>query len=1246
MFNNSFNGYFSRYFLIVVGLLLTLSVEASHFRFGHFTWEARPDISPTTVDFRMMVAFRSSAFGHPNIGQTFRPGRFYFGDGGSGYYNFEVIARNLQEDWIVGRAIQSGQEPGVVRYNYRDVNNNGVPWKANFSSCCKIGSLRNAANASWRVITLVNLENGNSSPFSNLPPIVTCSKFDCRFRVPAVDPNGDRLTWRMATRSESAIYSIPSGMSVDRDTGVLTWSGSESFTNGLYSVQVVIEDRDEADNIKSNTAIDFIINLQDQGANAWPEFDIPPTPENGSVIKAVVGQPLNLTIQATDSDPNDIVYLNHVGLPLGATFEQTTSGGVIGVANLQWIPTTDDMGQHLVTFLANDNRGGASTPVAVTIDVIKPAISDVRIVSTISTTDITIDANTYSITPSHIAIEGERTVVTWEFPTFNVGQIENLNTTLRLSNLQPNEQRIITEKLEVFYTDIDGQPVYEILDEQKVKVAPTLTRISVDTDKEIYLPTETVTISSLLENLSDVAVDATVVIDVVDSQQTLVANIGTFTESGIAALAQRPLQDNLFSVVGVYAGAYEVVAKIVENGDVVLQATAPFAITTESGNFINVSALVNTDKPKYQAWDQAIINLRALNLSNNATFNGGQGELKVLLPNGEVLAKQVYSLNSLAPQAITDRQFVLPLVDREAGSYQVTWVITQNGTELATSSTSFTVERNELASLLGAVKVNYYPTVEAQSCSFETTNRSAITPVTATLIYQLVNLDTSELVYEIKEPNTAISNTVAHPYQLLLSDPPAYGGYGCILMADINGELSQLAASGFEAQPPKINASIELASKGKLLVLVDDEKYILSSDTKLPLEQRQYLEQLLSSNQWNYTLVDNKTDFSKEFYSGIYSAIAIFSEKVSLKDDVEDLLVEAQNRGVGLLISGNWNRRNSDLEKALGIKVEGLNKSTVAIKLEDGAIDNPVSVDALVPQGLHLENCNAEIWARFAYGKHHDDKHDDDKHDDDHCANDDVPLAVTAAKYGNGKNNYFAYDVLDLAAASQGLHEQLLLQALTHIQPTVWPVGAGEVIPVKFDIENLSRKAAVDIIFSLPQGGAIIESQLPLQAINGKWLWQRDFSTPASASNVLYIQLPTDVEGDIYLNADINAGINRQLIVDNQELLFKLGTIPAGSPYQRALILAEKLKLVDNDDDLDDIIKELNKTQSKVDKKQYNNAIHHLLEAAEELSESTLPLAIETRLVIDEWLYQLQQLVKEFVSYDDDDDHEKEKKDD
>lgn len=1188
--------------------------EASHFRFGHFTYEARPDISPSTADFRMTVAFRSSAFGHPQIGQTFRPGSYYYGDGSASNHRYRVIARNLQEDWIVGEAVDTRNENDVVRHTYPAPSKNGQPWLGRFESCCKIGGLRNSGST-WRVYTRINLEEGNSSPFSNLPPIVSCSKYDCRFLIPAVDPDGDGLTWRLSTRSESAINSLPSGISVDRDTGLFTWEGAESFTNGLYTIQVTIEDRDEDGAVKSSAAIDFLLNLRDQGSNASPAFDHPPTPEAGSVIKAVVGQTLTLTVQASDTDANDKVYLNHVGLPAGATFEQSVSGGTTGVATLEWTPTTGDMGEHLVTFLANDNRGGASSPVSVTIEVIKPAISDVKIVSTLSTADIQIDSNSYSKPPSLIDIQGDRTIVMWEFDTFSVGQLENLTTELNLFNVQPGSQRVVTEQLEVSYTDIDGDPVRETLGEQKVTIAPSLTTLNVDTDKEVYSPAEQVVISSLLVNLSEIETDAQVALAIVDNQQVQVADLGVFEVSAIAPQDQASVPTQFFNTDGTYAGSYQVMGQLLGDGRQVLtQSVAPFAITTADGAFTEIGSLVATDKPTYQAWDQALIDLRVRNVSANGAFDGGEGTLQVSRPNGELLAEQIYSLNSLPPQGTTDRQYVLPLIDREPGSYRVSWIVRQDGETLATSQAHFEVERSEVMSLIGNVSLEYYDTGEAKACHFEAINRSAQAEVKANLIYQLVSLVDGSVVSQIRQDDTTVSHSAGHHYQLLLSDPPAYGGYSCILMAEKDGELLELAAAGFAAVPPTVRADLYPADKGKLLVLLDGLATV-TPDINGAESQRAYLEALLSSHQWHYTLTNNAEDFTAEFNSGLYSAVAIFSEKITLAPQTEQLLVEAQHNGMGLLVSGSWNRRNNKVERALGIKVTGKNNQAGAI-LENGYLDQPVASDALVSQGLALAHCQADVWAVFAGGKNASDG----------CAHAAAPAAVTVGGYGSGTNSYFAYDVLDVATSAQGLHQQLMLEALLAIQPEVWPVASGRVIPVTITLENLSRKAAVDVRFTLPEGGTILESELPTTTADGTWLWQRDFAAPGGADNVLYIRLPDGVTGEVTLQVDINAGINRSLMVDDSEQTVSLGILDGRDKHQLASALLQELQAQGPGIAKYKFIgKKLDAAQGDLNRGRVGKAIKSVLLATDEIAQESYPTAVELRFVLDFWLYQLQR---------------------
>ncbi|MGQ9427587.1 COG1470 family protein [Gilvimarinus sp. F26214L] len=1207
--------------LVVLLFAWASAAGASHFRFGHFTYEARPDISPSTADFNLTVAFRSSAFSHPDIGQTFRPGVFRFGDGRSANFNFEVIARNRQEDWIVGRAVQPGNESGIVRHTYPSPTNNGNPWMASFDGCCRIGSLRNARNANWRVRTFVNLADGNRSPVSNLPPIVTCSKYDCQFLIPAVDRDGDTLRWRMATRAESSISSIPAGMAVDPETGIFTWDGSDSFSNGLYAVQVVIGDWSEEQH-KSSVAIDFILNLQEEGANARPAFDTPPTPEAGSRIFAVVGQTLTQVVQATDPDLEDEVFLNHVGLPVGATFEQTVTGGPVGEAILEWTPGAEDMGEHIVTFLANDNRGGAASPVAVTIEVIEPAISNVRIIDTIATGNNTIDLSAFSLPPQSVDVEGDETVVTWHFPTFSVGQLETLSSDLALFNVSAGEQRLVSHQVDVYYNDVNGDEVHQTLPELVVKIAPTLTAVEIVTDKTVYGPNEQAVLSSVVNNLSEVPADALVSITVRDNQQAVVTDYGTLSVADIPAQASTLLDDLTFDTAGVHVGMYEAVAAIVDSsGRVLRQDSAPFSIVTQNGTAVNLGSSVYTDKPVYQSWDQVIIDARAHNLAENSSFAGGQGELVVTDPTGAVIQQSSLPVNSLAPGAIATRQVQLALADSPAGDYQVIWTIRSEGQSLTASQATFQVVRSELQALLGEVEVSHYDVGrprEPRSCEFATLNRSNAATVNADLTYQILKLSDGELVKEILQEDVAVSNSAEHTLQVLLGDDlPEYGGYACVLSARIDGEMQELAAKGFYLHPPSITQHLQLASRGRLLVLVDSPDHDAPHFISRPDEQLAYLNQLLTENGWDYTLVDNAGDFTTEFNSGIYSAIALFSEKVQLSPQTEQLLVEAHNSGVGLLIGGAWNRRNNQVERGIGIELTGRNMAAGSIVLNEDAFENPQYLDGMVNQGLALAHCGAATWARFSEGRSAQSD----------CATGNGRAAVTAGHYGTGDNAYFAYGILDLATVAQGIHEALLLHALDHIQPDQWSTHFGRSVPVLLTLENESRVASINARFTVSSGGTITGSRYPLQVNEDRnsALWQWDFPAPGSTFNLLYLEMPASVQA-VTLDVDIDAGLRRSLMIDHADLQLDVQR-PYGEPVEnvaRALLQdlvadgsgSAKYKFA---------AKKLDSGIAYMADQRFDKAIKPLLQAAQELEGDEDPRSAEARIAIDELLYQVQR---------------------
>jgi hypothetical protein len=238
----------------------------------------------------------------------------------------------------------------------------------------------NNPNGGYRVETLVNVgtQPANSSPVSAMPPIVLCPiNALCSFQVPASDPNGDPLNYRLSTAAEAS-SSTPSpnylgtqcpatfcqpgppfstNAATISSTGLYTWNttGAElapaGMNNTLYSTQVTIEDL-SALGVKSKVAVDFLIQLVPT-VGSPPRFDQPPTPTCGSTITGSVGTTMTFTVQASDPDTGDVVTLNVVGLPPGATMTPplpTMGNPVSSVFN--WTPAAP--GTFVVTFTATD----------------------------------------------------------------------------------------------------------------------------------------------------------------------------------------------------------------------------------------------------------------------------------------------------------------------------------------------------------------------------------------------------------------------------------------------------------------------------------------------------------------------------------------------------------------------------------------------------------------------------------------------------------------------------------------------------------------------------------------------------------------------------------------------------------------------------------------------------------------------------------------------------------------------------
>jgi hypothetical protein len=343
--------------LAVLGALLlwTRTAEASHFRHGTIAWTVPDPVgAPRTVQFTVTVAWRSTMTDSTTL---------QFGDG--------TNAGNIAGTNIGSATDATGNSytmfQYIVSHAYGGV---ATEFTAYFESCCRLSTLQNGADGSFRVQTLVSLASGNTGgPVSGSPAVIQMQTGGVRtYTFPAFDADNDAVTCRFGTAAETglpagqvlpvasnskspAVSSVPNGCA-------LTWDLNGAAAGRQYVVHLVLESTHGGKT--SSTAIDLVVETVAAAA---------PTCAGTGVFVAEVGQAFSTTTTGTNAGGGTLKLATLGGA--GGTFSPAsgTSGASPYTSTFSWTPTAAYAGTTQVVVMNYTNASNLSGTCFLTIQV-------------------------------------------------------------------------------------------------------------------------------------------------------------------------------------------------------------------------------------------------------------------------------------------------------------------------------------------------------------------------------------------------------------------------------------------------------------------------------------------------------------------------------------------------------------------------------------------------------------------------------------------------------------------------------------------------------------------------------------------------------------------------------------------------------------------------------------------------------------------------------------------------------------
>jgi hypothetical protein len=210
-----------------------------------------------------------------------------------------------------------------------------------------------------------------------------------------------------------------------------------------------------------------------------------------------------------------------------------SSKSFIAVSNSQGFSLAGRYIEVRVTLKPNNS---GDKPVLSDLRISVAPLSNVRVIDTISSADIVINTGSFTYQPYSITYGSTTSVIEWRFDAFAIGQMNDLSYTVTMRNPVPGEDRLVDHKLEILYTDSNGNSVRNEIGPLSVHVLSSILDTSLFIDKSQYQAQSDVGINVQMENRSSAVWSGTVDVLIEDVTGNVVSHAATSTVNDLEPL--------------------------------------------------------------------------------------------------------------------------------------------------------------------------------------------------------------------------------------------------------------------------------------------------------------------------------------------------------------------------------------------------------------------------------------------------------------------------------------------------------------------------------------------------------------------------------------------------------------------------------------------------------------------------------------------------------------------------------------